>query len=42
VVNEIWQSGNKSYPSNWIEFQDWFATEDSADARRPEDVTVPL
>ena len=28
-MNEIWQSGNKAYPINWIEFQDWFATEDS-------------
>ena len=32
MVNELWQSGNKSYPSNWIEFQDWFATEDSCTA----------
>lgn len=32
MVNEIWQSGNKSYPCNWIEFQDWFATEDSCTA----------
>ena len=31
-MNEIWQSGTKSYPSNWIEFQDWFATEDSCTA----------
>jgi hypothetical protein len=29
VVKEIWQSGIKGYPSNWIEFQDWFATEES-------------
>jgi len=29
VVKEIWQSGIKGYPSNWVEFQDWFATEES-------------
>jgi transposase-like protein len=28
-VSEIWQTGSKDYPSNWIEFQDWFACEDS-------------
>ena len=32
MVKEIWQSGIKGYPSNWIEFQDWFATEDSCTA----------
>ena len=28
-MNKIWQSGIKGYPSNWIEFQDWFVTEES-------------
>lgn len=32
VVNEIRPIGDKNYPSNWIEFQDWFATEDSCTA----------
>ena len=32
MVNEIWPTGDKNYPSNWIEFQDWFATEDSCTA----------
>ncbi len=31
-MNEIWQSASKGYPNNWIEFQDWFATEDSCTA----------
>ena len=31
-MNEIRPDGDKNYPSNWIEFQDWFATEDSCTA----------
>ena len=31
-MNEIRPVGDKNYPSNWIEFQDWFATEDSCTA----------
>jgi len=31
-VNEIRPIREKNYPSNWIEFQDWFATEDSCTA----------
>ena len=31
-MNEIRPIGDKNYPSNWIEFQDWFATKDSCTA----------
>lgn len=31
-MNEIRPDRDKNYPSNWIEFQDWFATEDSCTA----------
>lgn len=31
-MNETRPIGDKNYPSNWIEFQDWFATEDSCTA----------
>jgi len=31
-MDEIRPLGDKDYPSNWIEFQDWFATEESCTA----------